>query len=329
MYSIETFDLTKKFGELTAVDKLNIQVNEGEVFGLLGPNGAGKTTTLSMLCTILKPTSGSAKVNGYDVAKAPTDVRRSIGIVFQEPSLDNRLTGIDNLNIHAELYGVPKDKARERIERLVSLVGMEDRLKHLVKTYSGGMRRRLEIARGLIHHPKVLFLDEPTLGLDPQTRSKVWEYIDDVRKSENITVILTTHYMEEAESLCDRVAIIDNGRIVALDTPHELTSKVGNEVISLSLADNLRAEEFKKLDFVSGLSVSGDVRLSVHDGEGSIPKIMKFAVERGIEVTRVDIKKVTLNEVFMHYVGREIREEEGKDGARQAMKMRLRARGRI
>lgn len=329
MNEIETFDLTKKFNGLTAVDKLNIQVKEGEVFGLLGPNGAGKTTTLSMLCTILKPSSGTARVNGFDVVKNPHEVRKSIGIVFQDPSLDNRLSGKDNLFIHAALYGMQEDKARDRVDKLVSLVGLEDRIDHLVKTYSGGMRRRLEIARGLVHTPRILFLDEPTLGLDPQTRGKVWEYINNFRKKEGITIILTTHYMEEAESLCDRVAIVDQGRIVALDNPKELTKKVENEVITLKLSDNSRANEFKKLDFVIDVNISGDVRLSVHDSVKAIPKIMNFATENGIEVKSVDIEKVTLNEVFMHYVGREIREEDDKDGLKQTMKLGLKARGRI
>ncbi|MFH1125695.1 MAG: ATP-binding cassette domain-containing protein [Candidatus Altiarchaeota archaeon] len=329
MNAIETFDLTKRFDGLSAVEKLNIQVKEGEVFGLLGPNGAGKTTTLSMLCTILKPTSGTAVVNGFDVVKNAHEVRRSIGIVFQDPSLDNRLTGEDNLLIHAALYGMEDDKARERIEKLVSLVGLGDRMKHLVKTYSGGMRRRLEIARGLVHTPRIIFLDEPTLGLDPQTRSKVWEYINGVRKSENITIILTTHYMEEAESLCERVAIIDYGKIIALDSPKELEKKVGNEVITIKLEDKKRAKEFCELDFVVCVKDPEAVSLSVRSGSNAIPRLMKFAVERGIEVNDIEIKKVTLDEVFMHYVGRQIREEEGKDRWKQSMMYGLKARGRI
>jgi len=329
MNAIETLGLTKNFNGLTAVDRLGIQVKDREVFGLLGPNGAGKTTTLSMLCTILKPTSGTAKVNGFDLLKNPNEVRKSIGIVFQDPSLDNRLTGMENLLIHAALYGMDDKKVLERAKELAKLVDLEDRMKDLVKTYSGGMRRRLEIARGLMHTPKILFLDEPTLGLDPQTRSKVWEYIEGVRKNEDITVILTTHYMEEAESLCDRVAIIDYGKIVALDSPHELTKKIGNEIVTITLDDKTRANEFRSLNFVAGINVSDDVKLSVHDGTNAIPKIMKFAIENKIEIKSIDIKKVTLNEVFMHYVGREIREENEKDNTKQMMKYRLRASGRL
>lgn len=331
MNAIETFDLTKKFEAITAVDRLNIQVKQGEVFGLLGPNGAGKTTTLSMLCTILRPTSGTAVVNGFDISRNPHEVRRSIGIVFQDPSLDNRLTGMENLLIHAALYGMEENNAMERIGRLVRLVGLEERINHLVKTYSGGMRRRLEIARGLVHTPRILFLDEPTLGLDPQTRSRVWEYINGVRKTEDISVILTTHYMEEAENLCDRVAIIDYGRVVALDSPSELKKKTGNNVITLVLSDASKADEFKGLDYVSGVEVTagGEVRLTVNDIGETTPMLMKHACGKGIEVKSVDVQKVTLNEVFMHYVGREIREEHETDGSRELMKNRLRVSGRI
>ncbi|MCX6695758.1 MAG: ATP-binding cassette domain-containing protein [Candidatus Altiarchaeota archaeon] len=330
MYAIETIGLTKKFNGLTAVDGLNLQIKKGEVFGLLGPNGAGKTTTLSMLCTILKPTSGTAKVNGFDIIKNPGEVRRNIGIVFQDPSLDNRLTGMDNLSIHADLYGVPEDTARQRINEIVSLVGLEDRIRDLVRTYSGGMRRRLEIARGLVHTPKVLFLDEPTLGLDPQTRSKVWGYMEEIRRRDKLTIILTTHYMEEAESLCDRIAIIDYGKIVALDTPAGLTRKVGSEIITLKLADASKADEFCKLDFVACVDKadSKEIALSVRDSVTAIPLLMKFAVENGIEVKSVDTKKVTLNDVFMHYVGREIREEKDND-AKHMMKQRLKVMRRI
>ena len=208
MHTILTENLTKEFNGIVAVDKLNLEVEEGEIFGLLGPNGAGKTTTILMLCTILKPTSGSAKINGYDIVKQPNEVRKSIGIVFQDPSLDDRLTGRENLEMHAALYKVPKNIRRKRIEEVLELVELTDRADSLVKTYSGGMKRRLEIARGLIHYPKVLFLDEPTLGLDPQTREHIWRYIKELAKRENITIILTTHYMEEADFLCDRIAII-------------------------------------------------------------------------------------------------------------------------
>lgn len=222
---IQVEKLTKTFGELTAVDKVDFNVEQGEVFGLLGPNGAGKTTTISMLCTILKPNSGKAFVNGYEVIRFPSQVRRSIGIVFQEPSIDDRLTGRENLEMHADLYGVPRTEKKKRIDEVLGLVELEERAGALMRTYSGGMRRRLEIARGLIHYPKVLFLDEPTLGLDPQTREHIWKYVAELSMRENITTILTTHYMQEADRLCDRIAIIDQGKVIALDEPERLNSK--------------------------------------------------------------------------------------------------------
>jgi len=199
--AIETSDLTRRFNGLVAVDRLNISVEQGEVFGLLGPNGAGKTTAISMLCTILKPTSGTARVNGFDIVKQDAQVRKSIGIVFQDPSIDDRLTGRENLYMHANLYGVPPSDQKPRIDRILKLVELEQRADHLMRTYSGGMRRRLEIARGLIHYPKVLFLDEPTIGLDPQTREHIWSYIEELKEAHDITVVLTTHYMEEADRL--------------------------------------------------------------------------------------------------------------------------------
>lgn len=218
---IETHQLTKAYNSFKAVDNLNITVEPGEIFGLLGPNGAGKTTTISMLCTILKPTSGSATVNGFDVVKEANQVRKSIGIVFQEPSIDDRLTGRENLYMHANLYGVPASEQTERINRILKLIELEDRADDLLRTYSGGMRRRLELGRGLIHYPKVLFLDEPTVGLDPQTRDHIWKYIHDLKKAHDITVVLTTHYMDEADRLSDRIAIMDHGKIVILDSPSQ------------------------------------------------------------------------------------------------------------
>src|SRR3989337_739235 len=241
---IETSKLLKSFGSLVAVDNLDIAVESGEVFGLLGPNGAGKTTTISMLCTILKPTSGTAKVNGFDIVKEATQVRKSIGIVFQEPSVDDRLTGRENLFMHANLYGVPPGDQKNRIDKILKLVELEDRADDLLRTYSGGMRRRLEIARGLIHYPKVLFLDEPTLGLDPQTRDHVWTYIKELKETHDITIVLTTHYMEEADRLSDRVAIIDYGKVVALDTPAKLKDALEGDLI------RIRTKAAKKLSSI-------------------------------------------------------------------------------
>ena len=221
-HAIQTHQLTKAYNSFKAVDNLEISVERGEIFGLLGPNGAGKTTTVSMLCTILKPTSGTATVNGFDLVKEANKVRKSIGIVFQDPSIDDRLTARENLYMHANLYGVPASEQRERINRILNLVELEDRADDLLRTYSGGMRRRLELGRGLIHYPKVLFLDEPTVGLDPQTRDHIWKYINELKEAHDITVVLTTHYMDEADRLSDRIAIMDHGKIVVLDTPRSL-----------------------------------------------------------------------------------------------------------
>ena len=313
--AIETSELTRRFGGLVAVDKLNISVERGEVFGLLGPNGAGKTTTISMLCTILKPTSGSARVNGFDVVKQDTQVRKSIGIVFQDPSIDDRLTGRENLYMHANLYGVPPGEQKSRIGRVLKLVELEDRADDLMRTYSGGMRRRLEIARGLIHYPKVLFLDEPTIGLDPQTREHIWSYIEDLRKAHDITVVLTTHYMEEADRLSDRIAIMDYGKIVALDTPAKLKDTLEGDVITV------KTKEAAKLSSVvagtAGVlraNIVGDgLELTVRGGRVLLPRIVEAAAKNGVFVESVSLREPNLADVFLHYTGRAIRAEGGDE----------------
>jgi ABC-2 type transport system ATP-binding protein len=312
---IEVNDLTKKFGSLVAVDKLNFAVQPGEVFGLLGPNGAGKTTTLSILCTILKPTSGTAIINGFDVTKHPSQVRRSIGIVFQEPSIDDRLTGRENLEMHANLYGVPRSEQRKRIEELLRLVELEDRANSLMKTYSGGMRRRLEIARGLIHHPKVLFLDEPTLGLDPQTREHIWSYITELSNRENITMILTTHYMEEADKLCDRIAIIDYGKIIALDEPGRLKEGLEGDIIFVRTGSVRElSERLSEMEWAKDLKLlEGELKLIVKGGEAIIPRIVEIAARSGIHIDSISIREPTLEDVFLHYTGREIRVAGGEE----------------
>ena len=230
---ISTKNLTKKFEKLIAVDNLNLEINEGEIFGLLGPNGAGKTTTIFMLTTLKPPTSGTATINNYDIVKDSDKVRKSIGIVFQDPSSDEILTGYENLKLHGWLYDMPDDLKERRIKEVLELVDLTNRKDDLVKKYSGGMRRRLELARGLMHHPRVLFLDEPTLGLDPQSRDYIWSYIEKLAKEEKITIVLTTHYMDEADKLCDRLAIIDYGKIVILGTPEELKKELGGDIIKL------------------------------------------------------------------------------------------------
>ena len=322
MHAIETVELTRRFSNVTAVDKLSVTVEVGEVFGLLGPNGAGKSTTLNMLCTILKPTSGSASVNGFDVDRDPGDVRKSIGIVFQDPSIDGRLTGRENLEMHAELYEVEPKTGGERIEELLKLVELDSRADEPARNYSGGMKRRLEIARGLIHHPKVLFLDEPTIGLDPQTRAKIWEYVKRLSHEEDITIVLTTHYMEEAQMLCDRVGIVDYGRIVALGSPTELIREIGEDIITLGLQDSSRASEFESLDFVKKVRPGEKTTLLIDDGNTSLPKIFDFASRKGIVITSAEVHNPTLNDVFLHYVGRELREEhaDSKDGMKAFMR---------
>ncbi len=311
MHAIVTKELTKKFGELIAVNKVSLKIKKGELFGLLGPNGAGKTTFISMLCTMLKPTEGEAWVEGYNIKKQRDEVRKSIGIVFQDPSLDQNLTAKENLDFHARLYGLDKKTREERINEVLELVELSDKKAQLVKTFSGGMRRRLEIARGLMHLPKILFLDEPTLGLDPQTRRRIWEYIMKLKKEEKITIILTTHYMEEADFLCDRVAIIDNGKIIALDTPENLKNIVGGDVIYLRASS-----QEKLLELLEGLNLKARIidetlNISISDGETFIPKILDIARKSGIEVYSIGLRKPTLEDVFIHFTGREIREERG------------------
>jgi ABC-2 type transport system ATP-binding protein len=308
--AVETEGLTKQYGDLLAVDSLNLRIGEGEIFGLLGPNGAGKTTTLSMLATLVKPTAGTGRVNGYDILSNPADVRRSIGIVFQDPSSDDVLTGRENLYLHALMFGVPKEERRKRIDYVLSLVDLQDRAGDIVKKYSGGMRRRLELARGLLHNPRILFLDEPTLGLDPQTREHIWAYIENLVKSEKVSVIITTHYMDEADRLCNRVAIIDHGRVSALDSPRQLKPKVGGEIIKLRVrSPNLEA--LRGLDYVLSIEQSGNtLRLTVKDASAHLQGILGLVGE----VDSVEVRTATLNDVFLHYTGREIREESGEGG---------------
>jgi len=305
---IETFDLTKNFGRLVAVDHVSLSVREGEIFGLLGPNGAGKTTTLSMLATLLKPTKGTAEVDGHDVLREPSAVRRSIGIVFQDPSSDEILTGKENLYLHALMYGVDNSIREQRIVEALRLVDLEDRANSLVKTYSGGMRRRLELARGLLHKPKILFLDEPTLGLDPQTREHIWQYIRRLVDQEGVTIILTTHYMDEAEHLCDRVAIIDDGKIVALDTPEQLKQIIGGDIIRLRIK-NPRLSAIKELGYVLRVEQTDSfVLLTVKNSSEHLQEVLNLIGD----VETVELRTPTLNDVFLHYTGHEIREAEAE-----------------
>jgi ABC-2 type transport system ATP-binding protein len=328
MKAIETTRLTRKFNDMTAVDDVNLTVDQGEIFGLLGPNGAGKSTFISMLCTILKPTSGTATVEGYDILSQASDVRRSIGIVFQDPSIDDKLTGMENMKLHADLYDVPRDVMQSRIDEVLKLVELEDRASNFVNTYSGGMRRRLEIARSLIHYPKVLFLDEPTVGLDPQSRDHIWNYIKDLKERENITIILTTHYMEEADNLCDRIAIIDKSKIIALDTPKNLKSKLSGETIVIESSDNkLLSEKLAEGKLVDDIMITDkELILTVTNAHTALARIVELAVSLGVYVDNITIKEPDLNAVFMYYTGREIREG---GGSKELSGMAARLRGRI
>ena len=321
MSAIETSKLTKRFNSLTAVNEVTLNVKQGEIFGLLGPNGAGKTTLISMLVTMRRPDSGSATVNGFDLAKHPDDVRRSIGIVFQDQSLDEELTAYENLEIHAAMYGVEGEERKKRIHSVLEMVELYGRKDDPVKTFSGGMRRRLEIARGLIHHPKVLFLDEPTLGLDPQTRKHIWEYVKKLKKEKGVTILLTTHYMDEADLLCDRIAIIDHGKVIALDSADALKNSLGGDtiVVDTSCAGKLEKALKDKKWVKKSACHDGKLTLEVENGEKRIPELISIAEKNKADVKSVSLRKPTLDDVFLSYTGRTIREENAtaKDHMRQ------------
>ncbi len=325
---IEVKGLTKKFNGLTAVNGISFSVDRGEIFGLLGPNGAGKSTAISMLCTILKPTAGTAIINGYDVCRHPSHVRKSIGIVFQDPSVDDRLTGRENLRVHANLYGVPEADQKRQIGEALKLVELEGRADDLVRHYSSGMRRRLEIARSLIHYPKVLFLDEPTVGLDPQSREHIWSYIKKLMKFKDITIILSTHYLEEADRFCDRVAIIDQGNIVALDTPHHLKEEMGGDTIVVATRDNERLYGLIKGSGLvkSIVRVNDSLKMTVSNAHTVLPRIMDLAAREGVYVQSVSLQEPRLDEVFLHYTGKELRESGEREyyGLAAAMRRQVR-----
>lgn len=329
MNAIESHALTRRFGDFTAVKGVRFDVGQGEIFGFLGPNGAGKTTTINMLCTLLRPSEGRALVNGHDVIDERAAVRQSIGLVFQDPSLDEQLTGKENLRFHSMLYGVPRQTFERRADELLRMVDLQERVDDLVDTFSGGMKRRLEIVRGLLHHPRVLFLDEPTLGLDPQTRRLIWEYLLELRSRKEVTMFMTTHYMEEAEN-CDRIAIIDHGEIVALDTPEALKSLVGGDIVTLRTSDNRIAarelEHFAEVESRPG--PEGQLILETPKGDQFIPQMMA-ALNNGassLRVESVNLRRPTLEDVFIKLTGHSIREEE--PDARDKMRRRRRIWGR-
>ncbi|MFC2035936.1 ATP-binding cassette domain-containing protein [Chloroflexota bacterium] len=322
MAIIEARDLSKKFGKHTAVDNVSFDVLEGDVFGFLGPNGAGKTTTINMLCTLLSPSGGNASINGYNIAKQQSRVRQSIGLVFQDTTLDDYLTAEQNLLFHAYAYGIPRDVRNKRINELLELVGLADRRKSKTSTYSGGMKRRLELVRGLLHRPQVLFLDEPTLGLDPQTRRYIWDYVLSLRRRESLTVFLTTHYMDEAE-YCNKIAIIDNGQIIALDTPARLKESLGGDMVTLKAEDTeLATLELNKKHNLSPQVEDGLITFNVPHSDTFIPDFVQNLDSRLISI---NVSKPTLDDVFLKLTGHTIRDQKTDlvDQMRDMMKSQM------
>src|SRR5579875_3222784 len=310
--AISVSSLVKTFGEVRAVRGVSFEVGAAEVFGFLGPNGAGKSTTINMLCTLLKPTSGDARVAGHDIVGERDDVRRNIGLVFQDPTLDGYLTAAQNLKLHAELYGVQSDLVRPRMEQVMEMVGLWERRDGTVGAFSGGMRRRLEIARGLMHSPRVLFLDEPTIGLDPQTRRSIWGYIRELKEREEITIFMTTHYMDEAE-WCDRIAIMDHGQIVALDNPEALKAEVGADRVTIHTDDDDRAIRALAEGFgIEARIAEGAVTFRVPGGEQFVPRLF---TELGVPIRSLSVSRPTLDDVFMSYTGTTIRDAEEQSNA--------------
>jgi ABC-2 type transport system ATP-binding protein len=321
--AIAVTGLVKRYDKVTAVAGIDLAVARGEIFGFLGPNGAGKSTTIAILCTLVKATEGSARVAGIDVARHPDDVRARIGLVFQDPSLDAQLTARENLTFHAMVYGVPRSERRKRIDRVLAMVELSDRADAAVMTFSGGMKRRLEVARGILHAPEVLFLDEPTQGLDPQTRARLWDHLRDIRRTTGLTIFMTTHYMEEAE-WCDRIAIIDQGRIVALGTPDELKSQVGGDVVVVQTDDNPRAasEIAAKLG-VTAVADGETLRIEVADGAAFVPRLITAV---SMPVKTVTVRRPSLDDVFLKLTGRAIRESNA-DGMQSFMRAFAARRG--
>lgn len=327
--AIHTEKITKQYDGVKAVDSVDITVEKGELFGMLGPNGAGKSTLIGMLSTMLRPTSGNAQVWGYDIRKDATKVRKSIGVVFQDTTLDQKLTGRENLDLHGRLYGLPKKQRHQRIHEVLELVELSGWADEIVQKYSGGMMRRLEIARGLMHHPNVLFMDEPTLGLDPQTRNHIWDYIKELNREKNITIILTTHYMEEADRLCNRLAIIDHGRIITSGTPSELKSSLGGDILTLELATNEGAaklmEHYTTDSFTGSISASENtVQITTADGERTIPDVLRVTSQLDLDIQSVSLHKPTLDDVFLHYTGKGIRDSDTDAGKLKTMRRRRR-----
>lgn len=322
LYSIEAKSLTKSFGDLIAVNDVSFSVEKGEIFGFLGPNGAGKSTTMMIFTTLLKPTSGNAVIAGFDVMKDAKHVRENIGFVQQETTVDEYLTGRENLLLQAKLNHIPKNEINTRIDEVLDLIELSDKQDQAVVTYSGGMRKRLDIAGGLLHHPKVLFLDEPTVGLDIQTRRKIWQYIKKIHIEFEMTIFVTTHYMEEADSLCDRIGIMDHGKIQVIDTPENMKNALGNEIISLVVDTNNNhdsfLEELKKIEFIKKIN-EDDLKLTLFTSNGTevIPKIFQISSELKIKINSISLTQPTLDDVFISYTGHEIRDDNSKYNRRR------------
>ena len=322
LYSIETKSLTKSFGDLVAVNDISFSVEKGEIFGFLGPNGAGKSTTMMIFTTLLKPTNGNAFVGGFDVIKNPKQVRENIGFVQQETTVDEYLSGRENLLLQAKLNHIPKNEINQRIDEVLDLIELSNKQHEAVVTYSGGMRKRLDIAGGLLHHPKVLFLDEPTVGLDIQTRRKIWQYIKKIHTQFDMTIFLTTHYMEEADSLCDRIGIIDHGKIQVIDTPKNMKNDLGNEIVSLVIESNSNYDSFllelKKIEFIKKIN-EDDSKLTLFTSNGTevIPQIFQISSELGIKIKSISLTQPTLDDVFISYTGHEIRDDDSKFNRRR------------
>ena len=322
LYSIEAKSLTKSFGDLIAVNDVSFSVEKGEIFGFLGPNGAGKSTTMMIFTTLLKPTSGNAVIAGFDVMKDAKHVRENIGFVQQETTVDEYLTGRENLLLQAKLNHIPKNEINTRIDEVLDLIELSDKQDQAVVTYSGGMRKRLDIAGGLLHHPKVLFLDEPTVGLDIQTRRKIWQYIKKIHIEFEMTIFVTTHYMEEADSLCDRIGIMDHGKIQVIDTPKNMKNALGNEIISLVVDTNNNhdsfLEELKKIEFIKKIN-EDDLKLTLFTSNGTevIPKIFQISSKLDIKINSISLTQPTLDDVFISYTGHEIRDDDSKYNRRR------------
>jgi ABC-2 type transport system ATP-binding protein len=324
---IKAEGLTKVFNKsLVAVDHVDFSVKDGEIFGFLGPNGAGKTTTINMLITVLKPTEGTASVLGYDIVKQASDVRKVIGVVPQEYTADEDLTGYENVILCADLYGIPREISKKRALELLELVELVDFKDKRVETYSGGMRRRLELACGLINRPKVFFLDEPTLGLDVQTRAATWDYIRRLKKEYGMTLFMTTHYLEEADALCDRIAIIDHGKIIVTGTPSELKDSLGGDIITISIKENMDVSELiRSVQQVKEVKKeNGFYRIKAESGEVTAPLIIEALRKKGYTVTKLSLTEPTLNEVYLEYTGRAMRDTEESKEAFRAQRITLR-----